>query len=193
MTSGASLKWQSDYTRLNNADRAIIDKHLAFSDKLDKWDETRAHLIDEFHHKKFSVNKRSFKAKDEETGAVYTRFFLGRTKISSFDVFPCTFQSELEELLFKEIGHRSNEPINLISIYYGSEKERVRKTQLDKSEWVLDECDALSENDKEVLNRFREGFLALFDEVIELLHRERMECNMIEMERKRVLKHLVPL
>ena len=191
-------EWRIYYTKLIPRHKEVIDRHVSLASQIRTWDAIRYFLIDQFHENKgfLGYGKRR-RGRDEEAKRVYKGvFFMGKKQVTSFDFFPCQFQGDLEDVMIKEMGTRKGEdPIYLLCVYYNPQfyGKGVACPVYDKKEWLLDFDNTITEKDRVVLNAFITGFMSFFDNVIQILTDNHMECKHFLKEKKRLVQYFVPL
>jgi hypothetical protein len=165
----STIQWLSAYDALKDKEKRILDYHLSISERLRNMVAIRDFLIDQVHLKKCEKKRTKFHTKDSVTEAYYRNYlFHGQRGLSSLDVFPCTFQSAMDSLLFDELPGVNMSSNLLMDVYYGPVGEKLVNSFVVR-EWELDEGFSMTLHDKEVLNRFMTELVAVMDECVSKL------------------------
>ena len=141
-------------------------------------------LIDEFHRKRGKQTRSGkYKLLVPALGPYYYKvLFQGKkTGIWSYDVFPSSFKSELEECLFDEwTGSRpSGNNFDLIDVFYGERMLDVTRSNIafDPKQWSLSTTpdNIQHANDVAIFVRFRNELLQLMKDAAETVRSVRGE------------------
>jgi len=169
------------FENLSEKDRKVVREHLALRAEVYRWNQVRSHLIDDFHVKKCVMKRKYFKAVNPEDHKPYRKIlFHGRDWLGFFDCFPATFRLVLESLLYDELSLNARNTYDDASrVYYGhNEYDEVQDCFLvDKAKWSFSDTKTLNSCDQALLQEYKDGFLAFFDQVL-----ERLEANSISGE-----------
>ncbi len=196
---------------------AVLEKHFQLSLEIHRICEIRSHLLDEFLNKKAietPKRKAKFMFQDKHTKKCYESFFMGKGgAITSFDIFPCSFQCWLEEVMLREWpikDSRSNPDSEtlkklkipeiwfpdtskfvLIDVYYNL-KDVVRCQLFEKGEWQLSTNSNITTQDMTVLSKFKQRWMNFFDLTLFELDQHSITdpVSRIKREKKRVEKRL---
>ncbi len=167
-----------------------VSKHLKLSDAIDEVLIIRTHLINEFLTKKATpiiklvyINKFAqkevpdVKITDEHTEQYYLNYLLtGKKRNSDRDTFPSHFRTSLKDLFISQL---TNKKFSHITIYEEMPYLITSKKYLkfDKSEWLLDESINMTDNDKQILDKYKVRLVALFENVLQLIPSKRSIRN----------------
>lgn len=176
----------------------IVSTHLHLAGELNMWYNIREFLIDQFHLNKFIMKKTKFYAQDPVAKQAYSRLFLRRKTMSSFDPFPCTVQSLLENVMYTEIfnSNSSSKPEDraLIGVYYSHrcKPSELKFDQFNPSEWTLNKTSTVTEDDRHVLQKFAVGILDFMDRAMGLVAvLGKSAVADVAKEHKRMAKYLI--
>jgi hypothetical protein len=150
------------YEQLADNLKPILDVHLRLAGGIEMWCNIRSFLIDQMHQKKSSLIRKRYKITDPITNLYYSKYlFEGKRKISSLDIFPCSYKSVLEDVIAAQMPWE----FRVTSIYYNhmNKPDRFRYSDFDESEWSLSIGDTMSPNDIEVMQRYKTGLVQFLD------------------------------
>jgi hypothetical protein len=168
--------------------KKIILKHLKNAGKLNKWYNIGNFLQNQFHKRKFErkltkkTNKYNinddgvrYEPNDTTSNKFYSNYlYFKRKMISDMSPFPCDFKSCLEDVFFDELSsvikRQDLGAFDTTHIYYcHSEKPKeIKFDAFDENEWILDECENMTDNDIQILENYKNGLIEFMNESIEL-------------------------
>jgi hypothetical protein len=181
------------YDDLDNLNKIIVNRHLRMAGSLKMWEDITTWLIKEIHNKKSMIIRKKYMPTDSITKYYYDKYlFKGGKQLSSFDVFPSTFQSSLEQVLIRELSTKFNFPV----VYYRHKDKpnELKYSDFDKNEWQLSEGFEMNSNDICVMEKYKEEFIKFLDSCVSLIEtfnntgRSIYEHNRVKKERDRIVK-----
>lgn len=156
------------WPELTPAERALLERHLELSGAIQRVLALRTFLKDQVHAKR-STLKRTRWMPDAEIEPLYSKvIFGGRSVLTSWQAFPCTFRSALESLFVREVKHTNIETvlrargINLCDVYCNPTSINLVQCSFDAADWALDN----PANDKATLLRFRDQLVATMERAV---------------------------
>lgn len=195
-------KFAKFYAGLNDKTKAVLIKHLKMSGRIEQLYKIRDQLIDEFHHKKYTLapGGGGYRCKNKAVDAKCTQLYLGRKEITNLQPFPSSFQNELENVMFDEVkaAHGCIDDAwgtHLIEVYYGKRQANLPAEFLfedfDEKHWRLSDGKGLVSADIALLNEFGAQFLAFYDTAIATLKAVGRDPDNFMNDRKLVTKYYV--
>jgi hypothetical protein len=161
--------------------RAHIARHLEYAAEIQRTLAIREHLIGQFHARKGEFKRSRFALTDPITDQWYSHaLFLKRDGLSGFDVFPASFQCELDSLIFQEVEPNAGTPAEralLVDVHYGwgnpvfgeAKRDLLPPEQSWEDDvWSLDKTPHMTYHDKRVVRRYAKQLLDLFEHMVEL-------------------------
>lgn len=155
--------------KLNEKDRAIVDRHLKLAGELNMWMEINSWLIDQIHDKKSKMGKGGYVPPNALTRKYYAKYlYRGQNGISSLDTFPSLYKSALEDIMYRELGKPT---FDGTVIYYGHDNkpDDLKFDHFDKNEWSLSEGFEMNEADMAVMEKYKREFLEFLDKCVGIL------------------------
>eukprot|EP01084_Bolivina_argentea_P284604 487822_1 len=146
------------YMELSNNINEMITKHVSLAGEMRKLQLVRSYLIKEIHEKKSKQKKQKYYPISSNTKDIYNKIlFIGRSILTHRDPWPCHFQSELENIMEKEI-HDKQFKDQFWDMYYNNRNNPY--AAFDETIWSLStNTKSLSENDIKIMKKFRDYFL----------------------------------
>lgn len=148
---------------LTDSERSSIREHCALSGLIRRIGRIRSFLIDQVHTQRADCRRGRFKLRDPVIEKLYgTILFGGKKRISSYDTFPLSFKSYLDDLLLGSVC-RERDPMlgfSLCSVYFNRVEniplaELQAAIQFEPAEWALND----PAEDRAILFRFRDEFV----------------------------------
>jgi hypothetical protein len=147
---------------LTDSERSSIRQHCALSGLIRRMGKIRSFLIDQVHTKRADCRRGRFKPRDPMIGKLYgSVLFGGRKRVSSYDAFPLSFKSYLDDLLLRSVC-RERDPtlgFSLCEVYFGAERLPLAELQaailFEPAEWALND----PAEDRAIFFRFRDEFI----------------------------------
>ena len=189
-----------DLKALTPHEKELFLKHCKLSGHMRRLRNLREFLIDEIHTKRSSLRRRKYKINPELEIPYRTILFGGKKRVTSLDIFPCSYQCALECLLFFDFEQTNIEKVlidaghsdiaRLTGIYHKPDivKEIEDETKFDELEWSFNDQD----NDLAKLERFQDEIISYMLRAEELIAQGspafRKDLNTLKKERKRYAK-----
>eukprot|EP01084_Bolivina_argentea_P045609 83959_1 len=158
----------NDISNIQDAtNMAIVKKHIKYAVQLEKLMNIRTHLIAEIHDKK-SIKKRNnkqgtFHPIGKLTKKIYEHIlFTGKKAVGDRDCFPCHYQSQMEDIMFKELKSPDDIQQDLLNnIYYNPQKFTNQYPLFDLDRYSLsNDTKILTKNDLKIFQRYSKLYLA---------------------------------
>jgi len=149
----------------NELDRPLpmtLEDHVKCANRIYIVSQEHHLLVADFHKKKCEEGrgKKQFKPRSKADNAIYFhKIFYGKKILSGFDTFPCTFMSDMEELMFRD--HDGQEECST-SVYYNV-GERVSDAKIKKDFQPLSDAPTLTENDKLLIRNYNDKYFELMN------------------------------
>lgn len=164
------------FDELDEYNKKIVLKHLKISGRMRHCLQIRNHLIKEIHEKKCTQKRTKFYPNDLIVDKYYNNYLhTGKKMISSWDVFPCSFQSFLENILLKEMTIRN---FNFIEVYYGCDRDW---NMFDVTKWTLSNNSFMTPKDIEIMECYRTRFIGFLTRYVGLINKygvdKKKECE----------------
>jgi hypothetical protein len=151
---------------LTPAEASLLSKHCELSGSMRRIRHLQRFLIDEIHNKRCVLKRTKFKLLHPKLEKPYNQIlYAGRESI--YSVFPTSYQSLLDSLMFDEFDGTNIQQaltdakqfLRMTGLYYDPDfaiRELQDAACFDESEWALDD----PANDMAVLRRFRDERIA---------------------------------
>jgi hypothetical protein len=156
----------------NKLDRPLpmtLEDHVKCANRIYIVSQEHYLLVADFHKKKCEEGrgKKQFKPRSKADDAIYAdKIFYGKNILTGFDTFPSLFQSDMEELMFRD--HNGQEQCKT-SVYYNV-GERINDAKIKKEFQPLSDEKMLTENDKLIIRNYNDKYLELMNYCMEMLN-----------------------
>jgi hypothetical protein len=141
--------------------QVVRERHLGFSDKIESLVQRRSYLIDQFHLLKCKIDKDSDKI---YTDLLYNK----RTPLTSFDTWPCIFQSAMDSLWHDDLRkvHSDYTDMDVGNLYYRACYRVFNvNVQARRDGFVFTEHPVVSTEDIAMLVRHNEEVIAFMKQI----------------------------
>lgn len=173
---------------LTDSERGSIREHCALSGLIRRMSNIRKFLINQVHEKRADCRRGRFKPRDVALEKLYASILFGGKKhLSSYNIFPLSFRSHLDDLLCRSVCRERDAVLgfSVCGVYFDSANvpllELHSAFQFDSSEWELDD----PAEDQAVLFRFRDEFIGALQHLVTSVQRLGCESKKDVAELKR--------
>jgi hypothetical protein len=151
----------------------IVAKHVRMAKTIRQLSEWRSHLIHQMHVLKSKPRKQQhqrYRMKTHADKKVYdVQLFLKLPRLTSYDIFPCVFQSELEKVMWNEIGPHIIDTWSTDDIFLYYSRRWSKETLLEGCPQLDEHFPTLTTADEQILKDFNSHCLQFVEEAIALV------------------------
>ena len=185
------------YSELDAKNKEIVKRHLKIAGEMNIWKHINSLLMDKFYEKKSEIIKNKHIPTDLITKHYYEKYLLmGKSKITNIDIYPCSFQSYLESILYGELTQKN---FNYICVYYGDDgkPEELKFDTFDKNDWLLSNREEMTSSDINVMKKYKSGFLLFLDKCVNMLsYLKNTKCveykyEIVKEEQTRIINQMI--
>lgn len=164
----------SQFNALDDKERSKVEHHLRVAGKIQDWSDINHHLIEQFHENKFLKKQRGsgYYTQDENTKKFYSNYvFWGKRQHGTFSPFPCEYKCYLEDVMYSQVANATTNDFDCLAVYYNHQDkpEQLKFSEFHADEWNLSKGSAMTEEDLQVMKKYRKGFLSFLDSCLEEL------------------------
>ena len=150
----------------------IKEKNKIYAQLIEEFDKVNDSLIEQFHSKKFIAKGTKFYPSNKKEEEIYLKvLFRGKREINSWDTFPCTFKSRMEDAMCKEIeskGFKYKAEYN--EIYYSLDRNNL---EIDEARYKLSNGKTLTESDIQCIKEYANAYVVFLKECVKICNNDK--------------------
>lgn len=154
---------------LDNFNKKVVLKHLKISGQIQMWIKIRNSLLKQIREKKSKQKGNKFMSYTKLTKHYYKNYLFMKD-FNNLSIFKCY----MENSMIKEM---STDKMNYVPIYYGHEykPEEFKYDKYEKNEWKLSSRKGMSNNDKQIMEKYKIGIIKFLRECIKIMQKNKIQ------------------